>query len=120
MCLMASQNGYRMVGVPMDATMLAGMALIPYAAEIYPVHLRGTGSGMIAASSKFGGILGAIGGVAGVFNNLGLSALFIAAPMLISAVMLMRSRVDTRERNLEEIQDAVLNRDLMASENQAY
>ncbi|HSY27261.1 MAG TPA: MFS transporter, partial [Burkholderiaceae bacterium] len=29
MFLMASQNGYRMAGMPMDATMLVGMALIP-------------------------------------------------------------------------------------------
>ncbi|HJW44900.1 MAG TPA: hypothetical protein VJ484_00255 [Lysobacter sp.] len=43
--------------------------LIPYAAEIYPVHLRGTGSGAIAASSKFGGILGAGLGVLGFFSH---------------------------------------------------
>ena len=85
--------------------------LIPYAAEIYPVHLRATGSGVIAASSKFGGILGAIGGVAGVFNNMALSALLIALPMALSALMLARSGIDTRGRNLEEIQDAVAQRD---------
>ncbi|MGB6028364.1 MAG: hypothetical protein WBG22_01295, partial [Rhodanobacter sp.] len=49
--------------------------LIPYAAEIYPVHLRGTGSGVIAASSKAGGILGAGFGVLGVFGHFALSAL---------------------------------------------
>ena len=81
--------------------------LIPYAAEIYPVQLRATGSGLIAASSKFGGILGAIGGVLGVFNDLGFSALFIAVPMSVSAVLLFRSGVETRGRRLEEIQDDV-------------
>jgi putative MFS transporter len=84
--------------------------LIPYAAEIYPVHLRATGSGVIAASSKFGGILGALCGVLGVFNDLVFSALFIAAPMAVSALMLFRSGIDTRGRRLEEIQDDVLNR----------
>ena len=59
--------------------------LIPYAAEIYPVHLRGTGSGLIAACSKFGGILGALLGVLGLFGNLQLSALLIAVPMAVSA-----------------------------------
>ena len=44
--------------------------MIPYAAEIYPVHLRGTGSGVIAASSKFGGILGAAAGRAGLLRQL--------------------------------------------------
>ena len=78
--------------------------LIPYAAEIYPVHLRGTGSGVIAACSKFGGILGALFGVLGLFGNMALSALFIALPMAVSAVMLLRSGIDTRGRRLEDIQ----------------
>ena len=52
--------------------------LIPYAAEIYPVHLRGTGSGVVAAGSKFGGILGAGFGVLGVFGHFAVSALLIA------------------------------------------
>jgi putative MFS transporter len=82
--------------------------LIPYAAEIYPVHLRGTGSGVIAASSKFGGIVGAGCGVIGLFGDLAFSALFIAVPMALSAVMLIRSGIETRGRSLEEIQEAML------------
>ncbi len=78
--------------------------LIPYSAEIYPVQLRGTGAGAVAASSKFGGILGALAGVLGLFENMSLSALLIAAPMAISAFMLIRSGIDTRGRRLEDIQ----------------
>jgi len=81
--------------------------LIPYAAEIYPVRLRGTGSGAIAACSKFGGILGALLGVFGLFGNLAWSALLIALPMAVSAVMLLRSGIDTRGRRLEDIQEAM-------------
>jgi len=81
--------------------------MIPYAAEIYPVHLRGTGSGVIAASSKFGGILGAALGVLGFFSNFALSALLIAIPMGISGVMLWRSGIETRGQGLEDIQDAL-------------
>jgi putative MFS transporter len=81
--------------------------LIPYAAEIYPVHLRGTGSGVIAASSKFGGILGAGLGVVGFFGDFMLSAVLIAVPMAISGVMLWRSGIETRGQGLEEIQDAL-------------
>lgn len=80
--------------------------LIPYAAEIYPVHLRGTGSGVIAASSKFGGILGAGFGVAGVFEHFTASALLIALPMAVAALMLVRSGIETRGRRLEDIQAA--------------
>jgi putative MFS transporter len=79
--------------------------LIPYAAEIYPVHLRGTGSGVIAASSKFGGILGAGFGVLGVFGHFTASALLIAVPMAVAALLLLRSGIETRGRGLEDIQD---------------
>ena len=85
--------------------------MIPYAAEIYPVQLRGTGSGVIAASSKFGGILGAAVGVAGLFEHFQLSALLIAVPMAASAVMLLRSGIETRGQRLEDIQDALTARD---------
>lgn len=84
--------------------------MIPYAAEIYPVQLRGTGSGVIAASSKFGGILGAAFGVLGLFEHFLLSALLIAVPMAVSAVMLVRSGIETRGQRLEAIQDALTDR----------
>lgn len=77
--------------------------LIPYAAETYPVHLRGTGSGVVAASSKAGGILGAACGMLGLFDDLGRSALLTALPLALFAVLLLRSGVDTRGRRLEEI-----------------
>ncbi|WP_166212855.1 MFS transporter [Cognatiluteimonas telluris] len=78
--------------------------LIPYAAEIYPVHLRGTGSGVIAAASKFGGILGAGLGVLGLLGNFQWSALLIAFPMAVSAAMVWRAGIETRGQGLEEIQ----------------
>jgi putative MFS transporter len=81
--------------------------LIPYAAEIYPVHLRGTGSGLIAASSKAGGILGAGLGVLGLFDHFAISALAIAVPMAVAAVMLLRAGVETRGHALEAIQETL-------------
>jgi putative MFS transporter len=82
--------------------------LIPYAAEIYPVHLRGTGAGVVAASSKFGGILGAICGVMGAFDDLALSAIMIALPLVFCALLLLKNGIDTRGRRLEEIHQAVM------------
>lgn len=78
--------------------------LIPYAAEIYPVQHRGAGAGLIAASSKFGGIIGALLGVAGVFEQVGVSALIIATPLVFCALILFKHGVDTRGRRLENIQ----------------
>ncbi len=85
--------------------------LIPYAAEIYPVHLRGTGAGVIAASSKFGGILGAGLGVLGCFEHLALSAALIALPMALAGVLLLRTGIETRGLRLEQIQTAFGKRD---------
>ena len=81
--------------------------LIPYAAEIYPVHLRGSGSGVIAASSKFGGIIGAGLGTLGFFENLSLSAALIALPMAAAALLLGYTGVETRGMRLEDIQSAL-------------
>jgi putative MFS transporter len=78
--------------------------LIPYAAEIYPLQLRGTGSGVIAASSKFGGIVGAGLGVAGFFAHFAPSALLLSLPMAVAAAMLWRDGVETRGIGLEDIQ----------------
>lgn len=78
--------------------------LIPYAAEIYPVHLRGTGSGVIAASSKFGGILGAGLAWFSAFDHFALSALLLAFPMGVSAALLALHGVETRGLRLEDIQ----------------
>jgi putative MFS transporter len=81
--------------------------LIPYAAEIYPADQRATGSGIVAASSKAGGILGAAGGVLGIFGNLGLSALLIALPLVLAAGLLLKSGIETRGRRLEQIQESL-------------
>lgn len=81
--------------------------LIPYAAEIYPVHLRSTGAGLIAGGSKFGGILGALVGVAGLFEHFMLSALLLALPMALAGWMLARCGIETRGHGLEAIQQAL-------------
>lgn len=81
--------------------------LIPYAAEIYPVHFRGTGAGLVAASSKFGGILGAACGILGLFGQLAIAAAVIALPLLIFALLLAYSGIDTRGRQLEDIHSLI-------------
>lgn len=81
--------------------------LIPYAAEIYPAHLRSTGAGLIAGGSKFGGILGALLGVCGLFEHFMLSALLITVPMALAGWMLARHGIETRGHGLEAIQDAL-------------
>jgi putative MFS transporter len=79
--------------------------LSPYTAEVYPTHLRGTGSGFAAATSKFGGIVAppvaamVLTAVPG-FTAL---ALVVAAPVALSAVILAVAGVETRDRPLEDL-----------------
>lgn len=77
--------------------------LIPYATEIYPLYVRGTGSGLVAGSSKLGGVFAAGLGVMGLFSSLSLSALIVAAALAVSVVLLALRGVETRGRGLEEI-----------------
>ncbi|HEX5353300.1 MAG TPA: MFS transporter [Rhodanobacteraceae bacterium] len=81
--------------------------MLPYATEIYPVHVRGTGTGLVAAGTKAGGILGAGMGVAGWFGNFTWSTLIIAVPLLLTCLMLWRGGVETRGERLESIQRAL-------------
>jgi putative MFS transporter len=54
--------------------------------------------------------LGAGCGVLGAFNDLAFSAAMIAIPLIIFALLLFRSGIDTKGRRLEEIHTAVLNK----------
>jgi len=77
--------------------------LIPYSTEIYPVQVRGTGSGVVAGASKLGGIAASGLGVLGAFASMPGSALAIAAFLAVSAVALFARGIETRGRSLEDI-----------------
>jgi putative MFS transporter len=79
--------------------------LSPYTAEVYPTRLRGTGSGIAAGSSKVGGIVAPplaawIIGAAPGFATLGM---VLAVPVALSALVLVVTGVETRDRGLEEL-----------------
>jgi putative MFS transporter len=90
--------------------MLASTAVVsmlsPYAAEVYPTDLRGTGSGLAAAASKLGGMVGppAIGALL-TAGGVVLPALAAALPLGIAAVALLFLGEETRERGLEHISE---------------
>jgi MFS transporter, putative metabolite:H+ symporter len=77
--------------------------LIPYATEIYPVQVRGTGSGVVAGASKLGGIAASGLGVLGAFASLAGSALALAIVLALSAAVLLARGIETRGRSLEDI-----------------
>ncbi len=81
--------------------------LLPYAAENYPLGVRGRATGLIAASSKFGGV--AVQGFAliGLIPTLGGAALALLVPMAASAGLVGYAGRETRGRSLRELEAEV-------------
>jgi putative MFS transporter len=96
--------------MPLTVLLLIGSGgvismLSPYTAEVYPTALRGTGSGIAAASSKIGGIAAPpiVAMILAITPGFTVLALAIAAPMLVSLIILTIGAVETRGRGLEEL-----------------
>lgn len=96
-------------------TLLVGTAgviavLLPYSAEIYPLAVRATGAGIVAGSSKFGGIIGVAIGIASLISGLTVSAALSAAPIAAAGLVIALYAVETRGQYLENIWATVAKR----------
>lgn len=80
--------------------------LLPYAAENYPLGSRGRATGLIAGSSKFGGVAMQAVALVGFIPSLGQSALALTAPMALSALLVAGAGRETRGRSLRELETA--------------
>ena len=80
--------------------------LSPYTAEVYPLHIRSTGSGWSAGCSKGAGVITLAATLAGASAGITASALLAAAPALLAAFVVMRKGVETRGLSLERISRA--------------
>ena len=78
--------------------------LLPYAAENYPLGIRGRATGLVAGSSKFGGV--AVQGFAllGIIPTLSGAALALLAPMGLSAALVAWAGRETQGRSLRELE----------------
>lgn len=78
--------------------------LLPYCAENYPLGIRGRATGLVAGSSKFGGV--AVQGFAlvGLIPTLGGAALALLLPMAFSAALVAWAGRETRGRSLRELE----------------
>jgi putative MFS transporter len=76
--------------------------LLPYSAENYPVRVRGRGTGLVAGSSKLGGLAAQAVTVAGLIPGLVAAAVALAFPVAVSAAMVARYGRETRNRRLED------------------
>lgn len=77
--------------------------LIPYSSEVFPGHLRATGTGLAAGSSKAGGVLALAIALFSMVPSIGTAAFIVAVPIALSALLIARNGLETRGVRLEEI-----------------
>lgn len=78
--------------------------LIPYTAENYPLHVRGRATGLVAGSSKFGGVSVQVAALLGFIPTLVGAAWALVIPTAVSAAMLAWAGRETRGRKLSELE----------------
>jgi putative MFS transporter len=75
--------------------------LLPYSAENYPVLVRGRATGLVAGSSKFGGLAANALTMAALVPGMIAAALALAVPVAVSAGMIARYGRETRDQDLD-------------------
>lgn len=75
--------------------------LLPYSAENYPVLVRGRATGLVAGSSKLGGLVANALTVAALVPGLVTAAVALALPIALSAGLVARYGMETRNIELE-------------------
>lgn len=78
--------------------------LLPYTAENYPLGTRGRATGLVAASSKFGGVAVQIFALVGLIPTLGGAALGLLVPMAASGGLVAWAGRETRGRSLRDLE----------------
>jgi putative MFS transporter len=94
--------------VPVIALLIVGVngiiaMLLPYAAESYPLAVRGRATGWIAACTKAGGLISQLLGLFGLTPTLFLGAAAILVPLFAALALVGRFCIDTRGRDLREV-----------------
>jgi putative MFS transporter len=78
--------------------------LLPYSAENYPLGIRGRATGLVAGSSKFGGVAVQSFALIGIIPTLTGAALALLVPMGASAALVAWAGRETRGRSLRELE----------------
>lgn len=78
--------------------------LLPYAAESYPLHIRGRATGWVAACSKGGGLIAQGLSIFALVPPLGVAAGLATAPVLIAALLISRYCNETKGLDLRSLE----------------
>lgn len=87
--VLALDMGLGVSPIPVLALLIVGTngmlaILLPYAAESYPLRIRGRATGWVAALSKAGGLMAQGLSITALVPPLGVAAAIVAAPLLLS------------------------------------
>jgi len=80
--------------------------LLPYAAESYPLGIRGRATGWVAACTKCGGLIAQLLSLLGLVPALFIAALLILIPVAVSLLLVWRYCIETRGRDLRDLEGA--------------
>ena len=78
--------------------------LLPYAAESYPLAVRGRATGWIAACTKGGGLVAQLLSLLALVPGLFMAALAILVPVALSLALVWRFGAETRGRDLRDFE----------------
>ena len=78
--------------------------LLPYAAESYPLAVRGRATGWIAACTKGGGLVAQLLSLLALVPGLFVAALAILVPVGLSLALVWRFGAETRGRDLRDFE----------------
>jgi putative MFS transporter len=78
--------------------------LLPYAAESYPLKVRGRATGWVAACSKAGGLLTQTLALLSAVPGLGPAAIAVAIPNVLAMALVAKFGTETRGRDLRELE----------------
>jgi putative MFS transporter len=78
--------------------------LLPYAAESYPLQVRGRATGWVAACTKAGGLAAQLLGLLGLVPGLAWAAVLALVPVLLALFLVVRYCAETRGRDLRDLE----------------
>jgi putative MFS transporter len=84
--------------------------LLPYAAENFPVRVRGRATGWVAGFSKIGGLIAQGLSALALVPALGIAAAVIAIPAVLSLLLIWVFGRETLGRDLRELEAAAVSR----------
>ncbi|MBA3960302.1 MAG: MFS transporter [Chthoniobacterales bacterium] len=80
--------------------------LLPYASESYPIKIRGRATGWVAMFTKGGGVLAQCLSILALVPPLGVTAVLIMIPIILSLALFLRYGTETRGLDLRHLEQA--------------